>query len=55
MTSPFDRWFAEVDRKVRGLCGLSVHDLADMPFYDWFEDGVSALSAAKRTIRGAMD
>lgn len=47
----FDAWMAKVDAACLKACGLSIHDLSDCCFMDWFEDGVSPLSAAKRAIR----
>ena len=55
MRKSFDEWFKEVDRKVRVLFGISVRDLPDCPFRDWYDDGVSASSAAKRAAKNAME
>jgi hypothetical protein len=52
--SAFESWMEEVDRVVETRVGLSVHDLEDVAFSDWFEDGVSAKSAASRAIRNSM-
>ena len=49
----FEDWMREVERAVQQRVGLSVHDLADVPFMDWYEDGVSPRSAAARAIRSA--
>jgi len=48
--SDFERWMREVDREVRAISGVSVHDLADCPFRDWFEDGESAQDAAQMAL-----
>jgi hypothetical protein len=47
----FDEWMAQVDSRVWGTVGLSVHDLEDCSFRDWFDDGVSVATAAKRVLR----
>ena len=44
-------WMAKVDAQLRAICGLTSSDLADQPFGDWFEDGVSPREAAKRMLR----
>ena len=47
----YDGWFEEVDVCVRELTQqLSVHDFADQPFRDWFEDGISPNEAAIQTL-----
>lgn len=51
----FDSWLGAVDRIVNERTGVSVHDLPDMPFRDWFDDGVSAKQAAARAILSAND
>lgn len=50
----FDRWLADVDRHVEQMVGLSLFDLEDQPFYDWWEGGVSAAQAARRTVRNGL-
>ena len=49
----FAAWFAKVDAAVVALCGMSVNDLPDCCFRDWFEDGVSPSSAARRAVKAA--
>jgi hypothetical protein len=49
----FQQWMHQVDQTVQGKVGLSVHDLEDCPFMDWFKDGVKPASAATRAIRNA--
>ncbi len=48
MMPPFDSWMAAVDRAVIYRTGVSVHDLADQCFHDWFDDGIR--STAQRGI-----
>lgn len=50
----FEAWMIEVDKAVEAKVGLSVHDLEDVAFFDWYHDGVSAKSAAARAIRNSM-
>jgi hypothetical protein len=51
----FDQWMRDVDQAVSRLAYLSVYDLTDQPFADWFEAGVRPLTAAKRAIRNNGD
>lgn len=46
----FDAWMELVDRAVQKRTGLSIHDLEDQPFADWYEDGISPDAAARRTV-----
>ena len=54
MGQGFQQWMNQVDQKVQGKVGLSVHDLEDCPFMDWFEDGVKPGTAAGMAIKNAM-
>ena len=49
----FDAWMENVDAAVDVLSGVSVHDLPDCMFRDWFDDRVSFVSAAKRALKAA--
>jgi hypothetical protein len=51
----FETWMKEVDAAVKALCYLSVADLPDCPFYDWYEDGVSPKAAARRVVKNANE
>jgi hypothetical protein len=51
----FDEWMAEVDNAVERIAGMSVHDLPDCCFRDWFDDDVKPVSAARRSIREAQE
>jgi len=53
MGQGFQQWMQQVDQAVQGKVGLSVYDLEDCAFMDWFKDGVKATSAATRAIRNA--
>lgn len=52
-TMPYSRWMHAVDTVVESKTGLSVHDLPDMAYRDWYEDGVTVSAAAKRAVREA--
>lgn len=47
----FDAWMRKVDAKVDALAGLSVHDLADQPFFDWFDADMSPATAARKALK----
>ena len=49
----FQAWMKQVDRIVSERTGLSVHDLEDCCYRDWYDDKVSAKSAASRAIKNA--
>ncbi|MBT3325525.1 MAG: hypothetical protein HN396_04655 [Gemmatimonadales bacterium] len=46
----YDAWMRAVDAAVSGICGLSVHDLADFRSRDMFEDGCTAREAAEHAL-----
>lgn len=50
MTSPqtmFDRWMSAVDGHVQIKLGVSVHDLPDMCFRDYYDDGMTPAQVAQ--------
>lgn len=49
--SDFQDWMKKVDQEVAKSCGLSVYDLPDCPFRDWYNFGISPRQAAKRAIK----
>lgn len=49
-TKTFDEWMRQVDQELNRICGLSSLDLADQPYYDWYEDGVKSGRAAARAL-----
>jgi hypothetical protein len=55
MTKPlmthFDDWLRRVDTACWDMAGLSVHDLPDNPYRDWFDDGLEPSKAAKRALK----
>ena len=50
MNGDFDKWMKSVDRAVETIAGLSVHDLADCCFRDWFEGGYTPGQAAREAL-----
>ena len=54
MRKTFDQWMKDVATALRAE-GLDLRDLPDCPYHDWYEDRVSAKSAAKRAIKNAME
>lgn len=50
----YEQWISMVDRACFDRAGLSIHDLNDYPLLEWFEDRMSAKSAAAKAIRLEM-
>lgn len=40
----------QVNREVSRIAGLSVYDLADQPFREWYDDGIDPDEAAEMTL-----
>lgn len=51
--STFNEWLAQVDRYCWKAASVSIHDLPDQPFRDWYDDRIRASRAAQRAIRAA--
>ena len=51
----FDAWMKAVDVCVLAKYGVSVHDLPDCPFYDWFDDDVRPEEAATLAVKEMMN
>jgi hypothetical protein len=49
----FKKWMAEVDIAVGGRAFVSVYDLPDQPYRDWFEDEMSPDEAAVAALKDA--
>ena len=47
----FEQWMKKVDSHIIAICGLSYMDLADQPYYDWYDNRTSPKAAAKRALR----
>ena len=51
----FDIWLSLVDDVIEAKLGLSMADLPDCCYHDWYEDGVAPKSAANRAIKAAQE
>jgi hypothetical protein len=51
MKGSFESWMATVNGWVMAMVGLSVYDMSDCCFRDWWEDGMSPKAAARRCVR----
>lgn len=51
----FEDWMRVVDALVQRRLGLACADLDDMNYRDWYNDGLSAVQAARRAARAAQD
>lgn len=49
----FATWMQAVDNEVWALVGVSVHDLPDCLYRDWYDDSTNPKIAAKRAIKQA--
>jgi len=47
----FEKWMKAVDAWSWEKHGLSIHDLPDAPFADWFADGMTARAAASKAYK----
>jgi hypothetical protein len=47
----FARWMEHVDEWCWTLGGVSLHDLADQPYLDWYQAGDSPRTAAQRALQ----
>lgn len=50
MDMTFKQWMKEVNREVISQAGVSVHDLGDQPFSDWYESGMTPQEAAYEAL-----
>jgi hypothetical protein len=50
----FESWIDEINRLL-DLIGLSIDDLPDCPYRDWFEDGMTAKRASAKAIKMASE
>ena len=47
---PFIQWMRQVDACISARLGVDSRDLTDMPYRDYFDDGLSAREAADEAI-----
>jgi len=45
-----DQWLEEVDQVIGSFVGLTHDDLADQPWRDWYESGMSPNEAAAMAL-----
>lgn len=50
----FETWMKAVDSACIKRSGVSIHDLPDVCYRDWYEDGMSPALAARAAIRSEM-
>lgn len=50
-----EQWLRDVDAALVAKCGLGYRDLPDMPYADWYANGVTAKSAATKAYKAARD
>jgi hypothetical protein len=53
MKPSFEVWMRAVDAELDRLHGVSHLDLSDVPYRDWFDDGVRASTAARRAAKNS--
>ena len=51
----FKEWMGIVDRKIQGLTGMSVDDLPDQCYRDWFDSGMTASEAAREIMENECE
>lgn len=49
----FEEWMKLVDKQVEARIGLSVHDLEDCSFRDWYDEDMSSARAARLAMENA--
>ena len=47
----FEQWMTKVDKIIGLMTGLSVYDLPDCPFRDWYDDEFSPAQAARKALQ----
>jgi hypothetical protein len=50
---PFDQWYAKANAICCTRLGVSLDDMPDCCYADWYEDGVTPKGAVSRAIRAA--
>ena len=54
MQKTFEQWKKEADQICSRDFGLSLEDLEDCCYRDWYEDGISPKVAVKRAIQNSI-
>lgn len=47
----FKEWMAKVDATLEKMLGLMNTDLADMPYREWYEKGMTSTAAAIKAVK----
>jgi len=50
----FKQWMKALDDLTWNMVGMSIHDLPDCCYRDWYDDKVSPTEAVERAICAAM-
>ena len=46
----FDDWMAEADDRFTAHTGVSIYDVEDQPWHDWYSDGMHPHTAADQAM-----
>ena len=49
----FDQWMSRIDRLVSRVIGLSIYDLDDCRYRDWYDERIRPIHAANRALKHA--
>ena len=49
----FEEWMVEADKTLMRNVGISIYDLPDQTYRDWFDEGMSAGKAAYKALRNS--
>lgn len=50
----YDAWFKKACMCAAMLYNISLYDINDYPYHDWYNDGTSPKGAAMRAVKMAM-
>ena len=49
----FDQWMDRIDRVISKYRGISVYDLEDCPFTEWYDNRIRPIKAANKALKRA--
>ena len=52
---PFIQWMRQVDFNIEAALGVNSRDLSDMPYREYFDDGLEASEAADEAIMANIE
>ena len=52
---PFIQWMRQVDACIEAQLGVDSRDLTDMPYRDYFDDGLPASEAANEAVAANIE